>query len=218
MPSRSSVGETQADDIPGFPFPSRQPRPGCNTRVRPGHIPGVARNDPPTRSDRAYFESLYREHYAAIMRYAARRTDEETARDVTAETFLVAWRRLDAIPQLNALPWLYATAHNVMRQELRGRSRRSRLDEQLRAQPVDVGADIADTIADRLRARQLLDTLPPKEREAIQLVEWERLEIRAAAQVVGCTAATFRVRLHRARRRLAAATTPVEAITQEALL
>lgn len=177
----------------------------------------MARNDPPTRSDRAYFESLYREHYAAIMRYAARRTDEESARDVTAETFLVAWRRLDAIPRLNALPWLYATAHNVLRQELRGRSRRSRLDEQLRAQPVDVGADIADTIADRLRARQLLDTLPPKEREAIQLVEWEQLEIRAAAQVVGCTAATFRVRLHRARRRLAA-DTPIEAITQEALL
>jgi RNA polymerase sigma-70 factor (ECF subfamily) len=51
----------------------------------------------------------------------------------------------------------------------------------------------------------LLEALPAKDREALQLVEWEHLDISTAAQVVGCSAATFRVRLHRARRRLLAA-------------
>ncbi len=44
------------------------------------------------------FDALYRAHYGAVLRYAARRADPETARDVVAETFLVAWRRLSAVP------------------------------------------------------------------------------------------------------------------------
>jgi DNA-directed RNA polymerase specialized sigma24 family protein len=44
------------------------------------------------------FTGLYREHHAAILRYASRRTDPDTAPDIVAETFLVAWRRLSAVP------------------------------------------------------------------------------------------------------------------------
>jgi RNA polymerase sigma-70 factor (ECF subfamily) len=58
---------------------------------------------------------------------------------------------------------------------------------------------------ERLHARQLLDSLPAKDREALQLVEWEHLDLDAAARAPGCSAVTFRVRLHRARRRLVAA-------------
>jgi RNA polymerase sigma-70 factor (ECF subfamily) len=175
----------------------------------------VASDDRPVDGDRRRFESLYREHYGAIMRYAARRTDEQTARDIAAETFLVAWRRLDAVPAPNALPWLYATARNVLRHEHRGGSRRARLGEQLQAQPTDIAADVADSVVNRLHYRQLLDALPDKEREAIELVEWEHLDIATAARVVGCSAATFRVRLHRARRRLSDAVTSLNLVTEE---
>lgn len=165
--------------------------------------------------DREYFEALFREHYGAIMRFAARRTDEQSARDVTAETFLVAWRRLDSVRRSDPLPWLYATARNVLRHELRGLSRRVRLHEQLHAEPQALGADVADTVVQRLHAEQLLAALPPKEREAVQLVDWERLDISTAAGVVGCSAATFRVRLHRARRRLSVAATSVHRVVEE---
>jgi len=47
--------------------------------------------------------------------------------------------------------------------------------------------------------------LPPKDREALALTEWEQLDIATAARVARCSPATFRVRLHRARRRPAAA-------------
>jgi RNA polymerase sigma-70 factor (ECF subfamily) len=165
----------------------------------------MASDDHQMTDDRAYFESLYRAHYPAVLRFAARRTDPQSARDITAETFLAAWRRLDTVPRTKELAWLYTVARNMLVHELRGNARRSRLTDRLRAQPMPQPNDPADTVVDRLHAQRLLDALPAKDREVLQLVEWEHLDISSAAQVVGCTAATFRVRLHRARRRLLAA-------------
>jgi RNA polymerase sigma-70 factor (ECF subfamily) len=162
----------------------------------------MASEDHEMTDDRAYFEALYREHYPAVLRFVARRTDPQSARDITAETFLAAWRRLDSVPRTKELAWLYTTARNMLIHEHRARARRSRLDDRLRAQPAARPDDPADVVVDRLHAQRLLEALPAKDREALQLVEWEHLDISTAAQVVGCSAATFRVRLHRARRRL----------------
>lgn len=164
----------------------------------------MASEDHDVTDDRAHFEELYRQHYPAVLRFAARRTDPQSARDITAETFLAAWRRLDAVPRTKELAWLYTTARNMLIHEQRAKARRSRLDDRLRAQPAAQSRDPADTVVDRLHAQRLLEALPAKDREALQLVEWEHLDISTAAQVVGCSAATFRVRLHRARRRLLA--------------
>jgi RNA polymerase sigma factor (sigma-70 family) len=65
----------------------------------------------------------------------------------------------------------------------------------------------ADMYEQRTHAREVLAALaelPAKEREALQLCAWEGLTPAQAARVAGCTAAAFRVRLHRARRRLTA--------------
>jgi RNA polymerase sigma-70 factor (ECF subfamily) len=163
----------------------------------------VTGNDQVVSPDRAYFERLYREHYAAIMGYAARRSDEHTARDIVAETFLRAWRRLDAVPPDHELPWLYTVARNVLIEHQRSSSRRERLAERMRSQRLPSQLDDpADGVAATLDAARLLDALPPTDREALQLIEWEGLDIATAARIVGCTPATFRVRLHRARARL----------------
>jgi RNA polymerase sigma-70 factor (ECF subfamily) len=61
---------------------------------------------PPPREER--FEGLFRATYPAVRAYALRRSAPEAAKDVVAETFLVAWRRLDEVPE-DALPWLYGT-------------------------------------------------------------------------------------------------------------
>jgi RNA polymerase sigma-70 factor (ECF subfamily) len=50
---------------------------------------------------------------------------------------------------------------------------------------------------------EALARLPGHEREALLLTAWDGLRPRAAADVAGCSPATFRVRLHRARRRVA---------------
>src|SRR6478609_5677293 len=78
----------------------------------------------PRRRDRdeKWFVELYNSAYSDVLRYARRRVDEDAARDAAAETFLVAWRRLDVIPA-QPLPWLYGVARGVLANEAR-RSRR----------------------------------------------------------------------------------------------
>jgi RNA polymerase sigma-70 factor (ECF subfamily) len=157
-------------------------------------------------SDRAAFESMFRAHVGAVHAYALRRSDAATADEVVADTFLVCWRRFDRVPD-DPLPWLYAVARRCLANRLRaGRRQAART-----APPAPAAASTADTYEQRARAREVLAALaelPPKEREALQLCAWEGLAPADAARVVGCSAAAFRVRLHRARRRLTAALDP----------
>lgn len=73
------------------------------------------------------FTSLYREHYPAVLAYAARRSDASTAQDVAAHVFLVAWRRLDDVPRAHVLPWLLRTARLTLGTTARGQRRGERL-------------------------------------------------------------------------------------------
>jgi RNA polymerase sigma-70 factor (ECF subfamily) len=156
-----------------------------------------------TERDHA-FATFYEQHYPAVLAYVRRRTGEATARDVVAETFLVAWRRWDdASP--GGLPWLYRTAGLTLRNSERSLRRAARVVDRLAAEPASQGApDPAETVARRDQALEALSGLAEIDRELLLLVAWERLDVHAAAAVVGCSAATAAVRLHRARRRLAA--------------
>jgi DNA-directed RNA polymerase specialized sigma24 family protein len=69
------------------------------------------------------FNALYDADYAAVWAYAWRR-DPGSADDVVAETFLVAWRRLEDIPTRKELPWLLGVARNAMANIRRGERRR----------------------------------------------------------------------------------------------
>jgi RNA polymerase sigma-70 factor (ECF subfamily) len=157
----------------------------------------------------ARFTALYERHYGDVLRYAARRAGPEAAAEVAAETFLTAWRRLDAVPARQPLPWLYVTARQCLANELRKQERRQRLDARMRteagatAQAVLAGP--ADPAACQLDVLAALATLPANDQEALRLTEWEQLDHAAAARAAGCSAAAFKVRLHRARRRLARA-------------
>jgi len=156
--------------------------------------------------DATAFTSLYERHYDDVLRYARRRVDEQTARDVAAETFLVAWRRPGRVPQGQPLPWLYAVARNTLGNVLRGQSRDAALGARVRAASLagvpSVQPDHADTVVQSVQVAAALCRLSVRDQEALQLVAWEDLDLAAATQVVGCSAATFAVRLHRARRRL----------------
>ena len=45
------------------------------------------------------FEQMYRAHASTVETYARRRSDVQTADEVTADVFLVAWRRIDQVPE-----------------------------------------------------------------------------------------------------------------------
>jgi len=146
------------------------------------------------------FVALYEAHAGAVLGYARRRIGPEAAEDVLAETFLVAWRRRADVPA-DALPWLYAVAANVLRNRARSERRQAALSARLAAEGV-ASALPADDAPDP-RLREALATLTPIDREALLLTAWEGLSADRAARAAGCSRATFHVRLHRARRRLA---------------
>lgn len=147
------------------------------------------------------FTVLFRQHHGHVLAYVLRRTDEAQAEDVVAETFTAAWRHIDRLPD-DPLPWLYRTAHNCLSNDRRSTRRRGRLAARLAAHH-QVEPDHAPGVVEEVRLRAMLWRLPPGEREALMLISWEGLDHRTAAYVAGCSASAFKVRLHRARKRLA---------------
>jgi RNA polymerase sigma-70 factor (ECF subfamily) len=158
----------------------------------------------------ARFERLWDELFARVLGYALRRTDPEEARDVAAETFTVAWRRLEEVPPGDdALPWLLATARKQLANRRRRAETRDRhtLAASATADPSrgdPTLGDPAHRLAERAALADAFDRLSADDRETLALVAWDGLQLREAALVIGCSAATFAVRAHRARRRLAA--------------
>jgi RNA polymerase sigma-70 factor (ECF subfamily) len=145
-------------------------------------------------------EALFRRHHTAVAAYARRRAPSDTADDIVANTFLVAWRRLDEVPA-DSLPWLLAVARNVAATQQRGSRRRGAL--RLRLESAGAGAappSVVEEPASRVAAA--LGRLPANDREAITLIAWDGLRPAEAAVVLGQSPAAFRVRLHRAKRRL----------------
>lgn len=153
--------------------------------------------------DRARFEAMFRAHYDAVLGYVVRRLGRSAAADVVEETFLVAWRRFDDLPD-EPLPWLYRTARNLVANAIRRQQRDHALTLRLAARPEQLDTDLGELIAERLAVTAAFRDLSERDREVLRLVQWEGLTIADAARVMGCTRSAFKVRLHRARRRLAA--------------
>jgi RNA polymerase sigma factor (sigma-70 family) len=150
---------------------------------------------------RARFEDLYVRGWAVVRRYAARRAAPGDVDDIVSETFLVAWRRLDAIPA-DEIPWLLGVARKVLATHRRGTGRQLRLVERLAAEPA---LDVAGPEAPAYSPEQIhaaLAQLPESDREVLMLVYWDDLTPTRAARVVGSSSVATRVRLHRARAKL----------------
>jgi len=150
-------------------------------------------DSPPQAQQR--FDDLYRRYAPAVEAYARRRAPA-LADDVVAETFLVCWRKLDRVPE-DALPWLYAVAHKTLANHRRRERRAAQPLPATRATAADV-----ELPGDPVLARAWA-SLRADDREVLALVAWEGLAPADAARVLGCTAVACRVRLHRAKRRLA---------------
>lgn len=145
------------------------------------------------------FEQLFRSHHAAVVAYVRRRAAPELVDDIVGETFLVAWRRLDRVPD-NPLPWLLTVARNVIATQRRGAARRRSLWLALAGRAGRHQSAEVDLTEGRIGAA--LAQLSAADREALLLIAWDGLTPQEAAQVLGEAPGTFRVRLHRARGRL----------------
>jgi RNA polymerase sigma-70 factor, ECF subfamily len=152
------------------------------------------------RERSARFEELFGSYGADIVAYCGWRTGSASdAQDAVAEVFLIAWRRLDDLPEGDgARIWLYATARRVIANQRRSIRRRIALQERLAREPVSAAEGPSGLDA---TVREALSRLGPRDREVLLLAEWEGLSPAEIAAVIGCQPVTARGRLHRARRR-----------------
>lgn len=153
---------------------------------------------------RTGFEALYREHAGAVRTYVRRRSDVEGADDLVAEVFLVAWRRLDDVPE-DPLPWLLGVARRVLANRRRGASRDAALLDRITLEPASAASVEFGRLESARAIVRALGALREPDREALLLVAWEGLSPGQAATVLGVRPNTFAARLSRARRRFARA-------------
>jgi RNA polymerase sigma-70 factor, ECF subfamily len=159
---------------------------------------------------RVRFELLYARHAPAVKAYALRRSDASSADDVVAEVFVVCWRRFHELPP-DALPWLLGVARRVLSTQRRSERRRAALEDRLAGTAVE---SVDGTAGEDCILAAALARLSDADRELLLLIAWDELLPGQAAVVLGVKPATARVRLMRARRRLAHALAREELASQ----
>jgi RNA polymerase sigma factor (sigma-70 family) len=125
----------------------------------------------------------------------------DVAEDVVMEVFVIACRRLDAIPTDAQLPWLLGCARRVLANQRRGERRAQALTDRLRDSLRN--AEVEPAAAEALAAA--LQQLSGRDQEVLLLGAWEGLTPHELGIALGCSRTAAAVRLHRARRRFAAA-------------
>jgi RNA polymerase sigma-70 factor, ECF subfamily len=149
---------------------------------------------------RSRFEQMYRAHADAVATYARRRSGAQTADEVVADVFLVAWRRSDQVSD-DPLPWLLGVARRALANRRRTVARERALHGRMRSLlPDPMGASSAADHGDGA-VRGALSRLDERDREVLLLVAWEGLTPAQGAAVIGVRPNTFSTRLSRARRR-----------------
>jgi RNA polymerase sigma-70 factor (ECF subfamily) len=150
------------------------------------------------------FTALFDGAYGDVLRFVRRRHADEGAEDVVADAFLVAWRRLEDLPEDagDARAWLFGIARGTLANSRRGDRRRDALGVRL-ADHGAHGADVPEEAAAlRLDVGRSWRHLSAAEQEAIALTVLDGLTSAQAARVLGITPVAYRLRLSRARRRL----------------
>jgi RNA polymerase sigma factor (sigma-70 family) len=156
-------------------------------------------------AERERFEAVFKANARPVLGYALRRvTEPADAADVVAETFLVAWRRIEDVPAGDGTrPWLLGVARRVLANQRRGQLRRSRLGEVLAEQlRQELKFDDVLVTSQAQLVASALRRLDDSDREVLQLSAWEGLTPSQVAIAISIPAVTVRSRLHRARRRL----------------
>ncbi|MFE1856833.1 RNA polymerase sigma factor [Streptomyces sp. NPDC059489] len=165
--------------------------------------------------DSSAFAELFDGCARAVYNHAFRLTaDWSTAEDVTAATFMEAWRLRDRVdPEGGSLrPWLLGIATNTARNQYRSNRRYRAAASAAAAAELSVpdhAEEVAERVDDRRRLAQALSALASlrrTEREVVALCLGEGLDYEAAAEALGIPVGTVASRLSRARKKLRALT------------
>ena len=160
--------------------------------------------------DGAAFSAFYRRHLAEVLAYLVRETgDSELSADLAAEVFaavLLSAGRYEAQAP-SALPWVIGIArHKLLMSWRRGRVE-ARARHRLGLEPVeldDLALERIEQLADAGvgRLEQMLEQLPPMEREAVRWHVVDEIGYSEIANKLNCSEMVVRKRVSRGLGRL----------------
>lgn len=160
--------------------------------------------------DAQAFEGIARTYRDRMYRWALVRTgDEDDAEDAAQEALVRLHRGLGRFRGAARFEtWVYAVTRSAVADVLRRRNRGRRLKERftMLSEARSVGPD---DMLEQVQSRRLaglvvsfLRDLPPRQREAVDLVDMQGLSPAEAAARLALSPGTLRVHLHRGRHRL----------------
>ena len=158
--------------------------------------------------DQAAFLELYDRHREPIFRFAYRLLGEvDIAEDVTHDCFLSLIRKPENFrPERGPLrTYLFAAARNLALKYFRNSGRETALDEVSEEPQLSPRHEPLRKLLDEELAaevRRAVFSLPPLQREALILFEYEGLSLNDVAEITGADVGAIKGRLYRARERL----------------
>lgn len=161
-----------------------------------------------SRGDEAAFLQLYERHRDAVFRFAYRLLGSmELAEDIAHDCFLSLLRQPGKFDASRAAlrTYLLAAARNLSSKHFRGAGGDVAIEEVFEELRVPERAGpLSQLLTEELsgEVRRAVAELPPLQREALVLFEYEELSLAEIALVVGADVGTVKARLHRARQRL----------------
>jgi RNA polymerase sigma factor (sigma-70 family) len=154
------------------------------------------------------FDEMFEAEFASLHAYLYRRLGGDTADDLTAETFTIAFRRWDEFDQSRPVrPWLFGIAANLVRHHWRKERRMLRAyargsveavarEDEVLAERLEIGGTGIRSLA------AALAKLRHEERDVLLLCAWAELSDVEIAEALSLPVGTVKSRLHRARERM----------------
>ena len=159
------------------------------------------------------FRKIFEANKDAVFGFAWRMTGSPTvAEDIAQECFLQLLKspaRYDGA-RGSIRAWLLGIARNLILKRWLAEDRWLSLDEEA----YFVDPPVHDCRADELVARAV-QSLPPLQREALVLVEYEGMTLEETARAVAVEVGTVKARLHRARENLRRALKPLRSMNHD---
>ena len=162
--------------------------------------------------DRGAFDDLYRRYSASAYGLAYRITGQQVlAQDVVHDAFMALWRAPEAFdPARGAfrtffLSLVHHRAVDTVRREERIRARQSRasnLEPVAVEDPAEGVIDAADLAERRIEVRAALDTLPPEQRQVLEMAYYDGKTQVQIAEEIAIPIGTVKTRTLAAMRKL----------------
>lgn len=162
--------------------------------------------------DTEAFTRLYERHFNTVVRFLAKRSAPEVPHaDLAQEVFLRVWRSAGRFRRRSAVrTYLLAIAANVLREFIASPKplQEKRLVRNASAMRCDYGCAYCPASTEvemaacrrdlELAVAQRVANMPPRTRQAIELVILQKQGVHQAARTTGCSVETFQKRLRRA--------------------